>query len=116
MIPETTKPRAVKQPIMTRQRKQLILNFIHEFRRVKQGISPTFEQIAVGIGYGRNSEGTVFTHVQALIAEGWLEQVEPGARGIVPTRPVSDEYAPIVDPDLKKIAKKQRNLTILRRL
>lgn len=116
MIPETTKLRTPKQPIMTRQRKQLIISFIHEFRRVKQGISPTFEEIAVGIGYGRNSEGTVFTHVQALIAEGWLEQIVPGARGVVPTKGVEEVYAELEDDELKRIAKKQKNLRILRRL
>lgn len=110
-----TKPRAPKQPIMTRQRKQLALNFIHEFRRIKQ-VSPTFEEIAVGIGYSRNSEGTAFSLIQDLIAEGWLIQAVPGARGIVPAKGAGEEYAKITDPELKAVARRQRNLNILRRL
>lgn len=116
MISEIVKPRKRKQSAKVREHKQLIISFIHEFRRVKQGISPTFEQIRAGSGYGRNSGGTAFKRVQELIAEGWLEQVEPGARGIVPTKDVNEVYAEIVDPELKRIAKKQRNLIILRRM
>lgn len=107
--------RKTKEKIITRQRYQLILNFIHEYRRVKR-ISPKYEEIAVGIGYSESAAGTVYTHIQNLIAEGWLEQIQPGARMIFPLKAESEVYAPITDPELKRIAKQQRNLRILRRL
>lgn len=109
-------PRKPKNTPMTDQRYQLILNFIREYRRVK-GFSPKYEEIAVGIGYAQSAAGTVFTHVQNLIAEGWLKQLQPGARMVVLTeRAQGETYAEITDSDLKRIAKQQRNLRILRRL
>jgi len=106
-----------KSPVITRQRKQLVLNFIHEYRRVNQGVNPTFAEIAKGIGYTETSEGTVHhTLVEPLIEEGWLYRIAPGARMIAPSKLATETYCPITDPDLKAIAKKQRNLRILRRL
>lgn len=95
------------------QRKQLILSFIHEYRRVK-GISPTYQDIATGIGY--TSEGTAYTLTEELVREGWLKRVAPGARTLVPVHDAATPYTTITDPGLKDIAKKQRNLRILRRM
>lgn len=112
--PTPTKTRG-KPSVITPQRKQLILNFIHEYRRVRK-ISPTVKDIAQGIGYLRESAGTVHSLINELIEEGWLERVQPGARTLFPTLPPDAEYAPITDPELKRIARQQRNLHILRRL
>lgn len=98
-----------RKAIITPQRKQLILDYIHEFRRKKE-ISPTYEQIAVGIGYKSGSEGTIYTYINELIAEGWLKRVG-GVRSVVPTRKPDEIYALVKEPELKVI---QRN--ILRRL
>jgi SOS-response transcriptional repressor LexA len=115
MIAETTSPRKLKPSPMTEQRKQLILNFFHEYRRVRE-ISPTFLEVAIGIGYAVNAEGTAHTLVQELIEEGWLKRVQAGSRAILPTHPLDSQYAEIVDPELQRIAKQQKNLRILRRL
>lgn len=104
-----TKRKPGRKAVITPQRKQLILDFIHEFRRKKE-ISPTYEQIAVGIGYKGNSEGTIYTYINELIAEGWLKRVG-GVRSVVPTRKPEEQYANVKEPELKAI---QRN--ILRRL
>lgn len=106
-----TRGRSAKTP----QNKQLVLNFIHEYRRIN-GISPKFDEIALGIGYSKNSGGAVFELVQELIQEGWLKQVVPGARSLVPTKLSTERYAEIKDPNLQSVAKRQRNLRILRRL
>lgn len=101
---------------LTFQRRQLALDFIHEYRRIKKGVSPTYAQIAVGVGFVSASEGTAcHTLIDPLIEAGWLERMG-GARSIVPTRPPTDEYYPVTDPELKAIRKRQRNLAILRRL
>ncbi len=117
MLVETmTDKKHGKELDITLQRRELVWRFIWEFRRVKR-ISPTFVEIAKGIGYSENSEGTVHkTLVEPLIAEGWLEKVQPGSRSILPLKKESDVYCVIKDPELKHIAKQQRNLRILRRL
>lgn len=104
-----------RKSILTPQRKQLILNFIHEFRRLRRK-SPTYAEIAKGIGFKQGTDGTVHTLVQALIAEGWLENSPSESRSIFPLRPETDVYAEINDPDLKRVAKTQVGLKILRRL
>lgn len=114
MIAETPTAKKSKASPMTDQHKQLLLNFMHEFYRVK-GIYPTFEEMATGIGW--LSAGTVHKSlVEPLIAEGWLKRVHPGARAIVPVRNETELYCMVVDPELKRVAKQQRNLRILRRL
>lgn len=114
MIAEIPTAKKSKASPMTDQHKQLLLNFMHEFYRVK-GIYPTFEEMAMGIGW--LSAGTVHKSlVEPLIAEGWLKRVHPGARAIVPTREVAELYCAVVHPELKRVAKQQRNLRILRRL
>lgn len=110
-----TKKRPGRQPIITQQRKQLILSFIHEFRR-KREISPTYVEIAKGIGYAGNAEGTAYTLVEQLVQEGWLRRVQAGSRSLIPVFDVKTVYAEIVDPDLINIKKRQRDLRILRRL
>jgi hypothetical protein len=116
---ETNLQRAAKryprEPIMANQRGQLALNFIHEYRRVK-GYSPKYEEIALGVGYADTAGGTAFTLIQQLIDEGWLKGEKGIARSVMPLRPPTELYCEITDPDLKAIAKKQRNLRILRRL
>ena len=102
-------------PLLMMQRRQLVLNFIHEYRRIHE-VSPRYDEITVGVGYSRTAGGTAFGLVKTLIDEGWLRRVAPGARMILPTRPATDIYCEITDPNLKLIAKKQRNLRILRRL
>lgn len=117
-MPEDTtveKPRPGRKPIITPQRKQLILDFIHEFRRVK-GVSPKIEEITLGMGYRRGSEGTAHTIINQLIEEGWLRKALPGARAILPVYPADKVYCPITEPDLLRIKKQQKNLVILRRL
>lgn len=115
MIIDTPTTKKPKEPIITRQRKQLILNFLFEYRRIHQ-VSPTYLEIAKGIGYADNAEGTAYTLCEALVQEGWLRRVAPGARMILPAKGEMELYAVIVDPELKRIAKQQRNLRILRRL
>jgi SOS-response transcriptional repressor LexA len=115
MIDTPTQTKSASEDLMIPQRKQLILNFIHEYRRVRQ-ISPSFDEIAKGIGFSETSGGTAHTYTESLIKEGWLKRVQAGSRSILPTKPGSESYAEITDPNLKKIAKQQRNLRILRRL
>lgn len=107
--------RSGRTPVITPQRKQLILDFIHEYRR-KREVSPTYLEIAKGIGYADNAEGTAFTLVEELVQEGWLRRVQAGSRSILPTHDVSAVYAEITDPILISIKKRQRDLRILRRL
>ncbi len=109
------KKRPGRKQIITPQRKQLILNFIHEFRRLRRK-SPTYVEIAKGIDYADKTEGTVYTMVEGLIEEGWLEKVPPGARSLFPTRPETDVYCEITDPELQRVAKLQKGLKIMRRL
>jgi SOS-response transcriptional repressor LexA len=104
-----------RKPILTPQQKQLVLNFIHEFRHLRRK-SPTYNEIARGIGYSNSSDGTVHTLIKQLIAEGWLENSPRESRSIFPLRPETDTYAEITDLKLKKIAKQQKGLKILRRL
>lgn len=101
-------------PVVGQQRKQLVLSFIHEYRRLRE-ISPTYQEIALGIGYAQNAEGTAHTLVEELIAEGWLKRMG-GARSIVPARKPEDQYAIIKDDNLKLVERRQHNLRILRRL
>ena len=114
-IQTPTKPRGKREAILTPQRKQLILNLIHEYRRMHE-ISPTFLEIAVGIGYTATMEGTAYTYVMDLIREGWLRRAAPGARAILPVYPPTAVYHEITDPDLKVVAHRQKNLRILRRI
>lgn len=104
-----------REPVITQQRKQLILDFIHEYRR-KREVSPTYLEIAKGIGYADNAEGTAYTLVESLVQEGWLRRVQAGSRSILPVFDVTAIYAEVTDENLKFIQKKQRNLIILRRL
>lgn len=104
-----------REPVITQQRKQLILNFIHEYRR-KREVSPTYLEIAKGIGYADNAEGTAFTLVEQLVQEGWLRRVQVGARSLIPVHDVSAVYAEVTDPVLISVQKRQRDLRILRRL
>lgn len=115
MTIDTIKKRAGRKPVMTPQRKQLVLSFIHEFRRVKQ-VSPTHKEIAIGIGYNANAAGTAYTLVDELVNEGWLRHAVEGSRSIMPVYPLEETYAPITDDECKLILKRQKNLRILRRL
>ena len=103
------------EAVKTPQRKQLILNFIWEYRRVK-GYYPKFVEMAKGIGFSETSEGTVYTLAMQLVNEGWLTTVPGVARTTMPVHPANAEYCKITDADLKAVAKKQKNLRILRRL
>ena len=116
MVLETpmTKRRG-REAAITPQRKQLILNFIHEYRRVK-GYYPKFVEMAKGIGFSETSEGTVYTLAMQLVDEGWLTTVPGVARTTMPVHPADTVYCEIVDPRLKAIGKQQKNLRILRRL
>lgn len=109
------KKRPGREPVITQQRKQLILDFIHEYRR-KREISPTYLEIAKGIGYADNAEGTAYTLVESLVQEGWLRRVQSGSRSILPVYDASMIYAEVTDLNLKSIQKRQRDLRILRRL
>lgn len=115
MTIDTIKKRAGRKPVMTPQRKQLVLSFIHEFRRVKQ-VSPTHKETAIGIGYNANAAGTAFTLVEELVSEGWLRHAVEGSRSIMPVYPPEKIYAEITDDECKLILKRQKNLRILRRL
>ena len=106
---------APKDAIISRQRKQLLLNFIHEYYRVK-GYYPKFVEMAKGIGFSETSEGTVYTLAMQLVDEGWLTSVPGVARTTIPAYPASAVYCEITRADLKLVAKKQKNLRILRRL
>ncbi len=112
----STKKRPNEQWRLIPQRKQLILDFIHEFRRVKE-ISPRIKEITMGIGYSNASQGQVHTYINQLIDEGWLRRVDgASARALLPAKPATESYAKITDPDCIAIKKRQRNLKILRRL
>ena len=116
MIADTsTKKHRTRETLMIPQRKQLILNFIHEYRRIHE-ISPKYLEIAKGIGLADNAEGTAHTYVQQLAKEGWLRIIPGVARGILPVFPPDRIYRDITDEDLKVIAHRQKNLRILRRL
>lgn len=109
------KKRPGRKPIVTPQRKQLILSFIHEYRR-KNEKNPTYTEITKGVGYSNTAAGTVFTLVEALITEGWLRRAGTGSRSVMPVYPADRIYSEITDPLLKDIQKRQRDLRILRRL
>lgn len=114
MIADHPITRKRKPSPMTNQHKELTIRFIREFHRVK-GLYPTMEEIAKGIGY--LSAGTVHkSFVEPLINEGWLKRIHSGARAIAPNKPATDVYCEISDPELKRIAKQQKNLRIMRRL
>lgn len=116
MSTDTIKKRAGRKPVMTPQRKELILRFIHEYRRIKE-VSPTHKEIALGIGYNINAAGTAFTLVDELVQEGWLRHANANSsRSLIPIYPPETVYAEITDPELKSILKRQKNLRILRRL
>lgn len=114
-VETATKKRPGREPVITPQRKQLILDFIHEYRR-KRKISPTYLEIAKGIGYADNAEGTAHTLVEELISEGWLERVQAGSRTILPVYDAEAVYSEVTDPALLQVQKRQRDLKILRRL
>jgi SOS-response transcriptional repressor LexA len=115
MITTPTTVRKGRIAVIEPQRKQLILNFIHEYRRIHQ-ISPSYTEIAVGIGYTASAGGSVHTLVEQLIAEGWLRRAHGNAaRTILPTyADPNREYCPITDPALKRIARRQHDLNILK--
>lgn len=116
MMIETPAVKKQKEKIMTPQRKQLILNLVDEYWRVHQ-YGPSFDDIAKGSGYAESAAGTAHTLVQELITEGWLIGTPKVARSIrLAPQPPAPVYCEISDPDLKRIAKQQRNLRILRRL
>lgn len=115
MTAVTERKRPGREPIVTRQRKQLVLYFIHEFRR-KREVSPTYLEIAKGIGYADNAEGTAYTLCEKLVQEGWLRRANPGSRSLIPVYDSKKVYAKITDPDLLNIKQRQRDLRILRRL
>lgn len=100
-----------RKPIITNQRKQLILDFIHEYRR-RHEISPSIEEITEAIGYKNTSEGQVHTYVNQLIKEGWLKKAAKAvSRSLVPLKPHDAVYAKVTDEKLLPIRKR-----ILRRL
>lgn len=96
------------------QRRQLILSFIHEHIRVKK-IPPTYADIAEGIGYSRSSAGMIHTLVEQLINEGWLMKVDShSSRSLLPVYEADKVYCEITEPELKKIARRQHDLKILK--
>lgn len=115
MIIGTPMIRKPKEKIMTPQRKQLILNLVHEYWRV-HGYGPSYDDIAKGSGYAESAAGTAHTLAQELVTEGWLKNTPSVARSTRAVHPPETVYCKITDPDLKRIAKQQRNLRILRRL
>lgn len=98
---------------ITQQRKQLILNFIHEYRRLKS-ISPSYEEIAQGCGFSGKSEGHVYMIIDELVQEGWLKRTPRTSRSLVPLKPADEQYCPISKRKLRSIAKQQPNLRIMR--
>jgi SOS-response transcriptional repressor LexA len=114
----TPKPikRRMRKSVITDQRKQLIVSFIHEYRRMRE-ISPSIAEITKGIGYSEKSEGQVHTYVNQLIDEGWLRKAQgASSRSLIPIKPHDAVYAEITDEALKDIKQRQRSLRILRRL
>lgn len=95
------------------QRMELIIRFIHEFKRIN-GFSPIYEEIAEGIGYGKKSGGKVHTMIQKLIAEGWLTGKPKTARTLQPIRPETEHYCTLAEPRFKQVAKLQAGLKILK--
>jgi SOS-response transcriptional repressor LexA len=100
-----------RKPVIEPQRKQLILNFIHEYRQIKS-VSPNMQEIRRGVGYA--NAGTVHKLVWQLIDEGWLRCVEPRQeRTLVPIYPRDKVYCPIADVGLVAIFERQAGLAIL---
>jgi SOS-response transcriptional repressor LexA len=100
----TEPKRRGRKPVIEPQRKQLILNFIHEYRQIKS-VSPNMQEIRRGVGYA--NAGTVHKLVWQLIEEGWLRCVEPRQeRTLVPIHPPYTEYCEITDVELVKIAER----------
>lgn len=65
--------------------KRRMLAFIRRFRAEHDGISPTYQQIAVGIGWKAVSKGTVQTYVQEMVEEGLIRRGGPReARSLIP--------------------------------
>lgn len=112
--PNFSRAKRNRKSVAVPQHKQLILLAVHEFRRVR-GYSPTYKELAVLIGYKKTSSGIVHSYCDQLIADGWLT-TDPNltSRNILPTHASEDVYCAITDPDLKKIARLQRNLKLLR--
>lgn len=67
------------------QTKRDILDFIRSFRK-EHGISPTYEEIAVGIGRSPEARSNIFSLVKNLIDEGYIKQAASGSRALVVTR------------------------------
>lgn len=66
------------------KKQKLMLEFIEAFI-VEHGYSPTFREIAAGMGYG--SLATVAGHIDNLVLSGHLMKTENAARSIELVRP-----------------------------
>jgi len=72
-------------------RKQQIIDFVKDFVFRKK-YSPTYNEIAEGIGYSYESQGTIYPWVQELIAAGWLKHTHEGGRSLVAVDKPEGEY------------------------
>ena len=72
---------------MTTPQQRKIYEFIGQYTE-EQGYSPTFEEIAKGIGLSPRSVSLISRSVQALIKSGWLTAQKKGSRRSVwPSKP-----------------------------
>lgn len=88
---------------ITNQRRQLLLDFIHQYRHIV-GISPTELEMTLAIGYAPQSDGNIGVIKKPLIEEGWLYYPVEGSRrrAIMPCKESTEWYEPIVDSDLRQ--------------
>jgi len=105
------KPKKGVEPIQLRKyregkgipaTKQRILDFFRRYRGAFH-TSPTYEEIAVGIGWDAGSKGSVHTLCMELVAEGWLTKLPKGvSRSLIPTEPPPAEHyiSPSATPDV----------------
>lgn len=92
---------------MTKQQRAL-LNFVESYIE-QRGHSPSFIEIAEGLGYG--STNTVAKHVRALVDQGRLMQ-RPGRNRSLAVLPFEHDLAPV--PTEQLIAEVERRLARMR--
>lgn len=70
------------------KRKAQIIDFIRQYRDDHSGLSPTYAEIAEGLGLNVNSARWIQSWVNELIDEGWLRKLpDVPQRNIVPVEP-----------------------------
>lgn len=66
-----------------------LLAFIQGYQEANGGITPSYTDMALGMGLTAKSKATVNRYVTELEREGWISRMKNRARAIQVLRPVS---------------------------